>query len=169
MSETHLILPVPAAEPVVGAHRATLDPSARAGVPAHITVLGPFIERGALTRDDLAALRELFAATSSIEFELARVARFDHALYLEPEPPEPFVELTQAVWRRWPDHAPYGGAHREIVPHLTVAVGAEDFYEVRAALEPHLPLRAAAREAWLIAQRSDNRWVVHRRFQLAAG
>ena len=64
----------------------------------------------------------------------------------EPEPPEPFVELTQAVWRRWPDHAPYGGAHREIVPHLTVAVGAEDFYEVRAALEPHLPLRAAARE-----------------------
>jgi len=168
VSETHLILPVPAAEPFVGAHRASFDPSARAGMPAHITVLGPFIERGALSRDDLSALGELFAATAPIEFELARVARFEHALYLEPEPCEPFVELTQAVWRRWPGQPPYGGAHREIVPHLTIAVGAEDFHEVRAALERHLPLRAAAREAWLIALRSDERWVVHRRFLLAA-
>jgi hypothetical protein len=169
VSETHLILPVPAAEPVVAAHRASWDPSARAGVPAHITVLGPFIERGDLTSDDLRTLGELFAATSPIEFELARVARFDHALYLEPEPWGPFVELTQAVWRLWPDQPPYGGAHREIVPHLTVALGGEDFYDVEAALERHLPLRATAREVWLIALRSDERWVVHRRFALAAG
>jgi len=64
VSETHLILPVPAAEPFVGAHRASFDPSARAGMPAHITVLGPFIERGALSSGDLSALGELFAATA---------------------------------------------------------------------------------------------------------
>ena len=49
------------------------------------------------------------------------------------------------------------------------AVGAEDFHEVQSALERHLPLRAAAGEAWLMALRSDERWVVHRRFALAAG
>ena len=54
---------------------------------------------------------------------------------MEPEPREPFVELTQAVWRRWPGHPPYGGAHREIVPHLTLAVGAED--AARRGLEVH--------------------------------
>lgn len=168
MSETHLILPVPAAEPLVAAHRLRFDPSARAGVPAHITVLGPFIERGALRKDDLDALREIFAETASIEFALSRVARFEHALYLEPEPAEPVVALTEAVWRRWPDRPPYGGAHREIVPHLTVAVGASAFDEVRYTLEPRLPVWAVAREAWLIAQRADDTWAVHRRFPLRA-
>ena len=167
MSETHLILPVPAADALVGPYRARLDPSASVGVPAHITLLGPFVERDALRRDDLTALAELFAATPSMRFALVRVARFEHSLYLEPEPAEPFVALIEALWRRWPDHPPYGGAHREIVPHLTVAVGESAFEAVRAALEPRLPLSAEAREAWLIVRTQAGNWAVHRRFALA--
>ena len=42
-SESALLLLVPAAEPVVGSHRAQLDLSARNGEPAHFTVLYPFL------------------------------------------------------------------------------------------------------------------------------
>jgi len=166
VSETHLILPVPAAEALVGTYRARLDPNAIVGVPAHITLLGPFVDRDELRRQDLTDLADLFAATPSIRFALVRVARFEHALYLEPQPAEPFVALTEALWRRWPDHPPYGGAHREVVPHLTVAVGESAFEAVRAALEPRLPLSAEAREAWLIVRTQAGSWAVHRRFAL---
>jgi hypothetical protein len=44
--QSALLLPVPAAEAAVGPYRALLDPSARDGVPAHITVLYPFLPGG---------------------------------------------------------------------------------------------------------------------------
>ena len=41
--QSALLVPVPAAEPAVAEHRARLDGSARDGVPAHLTVLYPFL------------------------------------------------------------------------------------------------------------------------------
>ena len=41
--QSALLILVPAAEPAVGEHRARLDASARDGVPAHLTVLYPFL------------------------------------------------------------------------------------------------------------------------------
>jgi hypothetical protein len=43
-----LIVEVPAAEPAVARHRERLDSSAPLGVPAHITVLYPFLPPGAI-------------------------------------------------------------------------------------------------------------------------
>ncbi len=59
---------------------------------------------------DLAALQSIAAADTPIAFSLTSVGRFDHALYLVPEPAGPFVALTDAIWSRWPAHPPYGGA-----------------------------------------------------------
>ncbi|NIQ97618.1 MAG: 2'-5' RNA ligase family protein, partial [Desulfuromonadales bacterium] len=47
-------------------------------------------------------------------------------LYLGPEPDWPFRDLTVAIWKRFPDHPPYGGRHRDIVPHLSVATLADE-------------------------------------------
>ena len=44
--ESALLVAVPAAEPAVAAHRSRLDTSAAVGVPAHITVLYPFLPPG---------------------------------------------------------------------------------------------------------------------------
>jgi hypothetical protein len=38
-----VVVPVPEAEPRVGALRTALDPSAALGVPAHVTILYPFV------------------------------------------------------------------------------------------------------------------------------
>jgi 2'-5' RNA ligase len=163
MGETHLIVPVAQAEPAIGALRARHDPSAAIGVPAHLTVLGSFLD-DPLDAADLADLRAIAAAHLPVSFSLSAVARFDHALYLVPEPPEPFVALTQAIWSRWPAHPPYGDPSREIVPHVTVAVGGFDEAALRRALEPHLPIACHATELWLLSQRADRTWRPAERF-----
>jgi hypothetical protein len=166
MAPTILIVPVPAAEPVVGAHRARFDPPAAQGVPAHITVLLPFLELEAIGEDGFHRLRELFAAAEPIEFALTRVARFPGVLFLAPEPAAPFVRLTEAVWRAWPDHPPYRGEFGDIVPHLTVAVGDAPFAELERELGPRLPLSAVAHEAWLMSRTDAARWTCRRSFAL---
>ncbi len=157
-ARTNLIVPVPAAEPAVAAHREHLDPTAPQGVPAHISVLVGFVELSALGPDDHERLVSLFAATAPIEFALTRVGRFPNVLYLAPEPAEPFACLTEAVWRRWPDHPPYGGAFPDIVPHLTVAVGEDRFDPLERELTAWLPIATIASEVWLIADVTPGIW-----------
>jgi hypothetical protein len=40
--QTALIAEIPAAEPIVGPHRARLDAAPGLGIPAHVTILAPF-------------------------------------------------------------------------------------------------------------------------------
>ena len=72
---TALVIPVPAADPVVGEWRARLDPTTALGVPPHITVLYPFLSPAALTEADLAALRQLFRSFDPFSFALPSVGR----------------------------------------------------------------------------------------------
>ena len=57
-----LLIPVPAAEPAVRAWRGQFDPSAAAGVPAHITLLVPFMPREDIADGDVTDLRAHFAS-----------------------------------------------------------------------------------------------------------
>jgi hypothetical protein len=116
--ETALVIPVASAEPTVGVFRERLDSSASFGVPAHITVLYPFLEAAQIDHDELAAL---IASHDSFAFALRRACWFGQTvLYLAPEPDAPFRALTQAVWQRYPQCPPYGGAYDDVVPHLTI-------------------------------------------------
>ena len=49
MSESALVVLVPAAEPCVGALRLRYDPVARLGMPAHVTLLHPFVDPREMT------------------------------------------------------------------------------------------------------------------------
>jgi 2'-5' RNA ligase len=121
MMTSALLVFVPEAEPVVGGRRATLDAAAAKGVPAHVTVLAPFVAAGLIDDALLAGVRETVGGVSRFSAELARVAWFgDRVVYLAPEPAEPFRALTAALWRRFPGCPPYRGEFAEVVPHLTV-------------------------------------------------
>ena len=50
------------------------------------------------------------------------------------KPVEPFRALTAQLCDRWPEAPPYGGAYPEVVPHLTVAQGADATTFARIAL-----------------------------------
>ena len=78
--QSALLLTVPAAEAAVGPHRARLDVSARDGVPAHITVLYPFLPPAEIGPDALARLSRLFAGVPRFSFSLDRVRWFGESV-----------------------------------------------------------------------------------------
>lgn len=125
MSESALIVPVPEAEPLVGAMRAQFDATASLGVPAHITILHPFVPPERITSDDIQVLARIVRRTAPLRFRLAAAKCLPHALYLDPEPAQPFVALTEEVARAFPDYPPDAGRYASILPHLTVARGDE--------------------------------------------
>ncbi len=163
--ESALLVPVPQAESVVQGFRARFDPSAPLGVPAHITVLYPFLVPEALDQPNIDELAAIFAGVAPFPFTLVNVARFPDVVYLAPQPTEPFSRLTAAIATRWSQNPPYGGIYDEIVPHLTVAHTADSsiFENIRREIGPKLPISCVARQAWLMASRGDD-WVVERRF-----
>lgn len=82
-----LIIPAPEADAVVGPFRVALDSAAVLGVPAHITILYPFMPTSLLTDDIDSELRDLFATVDVFETSLASIERFGHdVVYIRPEP-----------------------------------------------------------------------------------
>ncbi|MEV8599358.1 2'-5' RNA ligase family protein [Streptomyces griseoviridis] len=121
-----LVVPVPEADPVVGAVRDRLDRHARTGVPAHVTVLFPFLDASLLDDGTLAELARTFRGHPAFEARFERFGRFPGLLHLAPEPDAPFRALTAAVTARWPEVLPYGGKFGDSAPHLTLAQGQSD-------------------------------------------
>ena len=162
-----MLVRVPDAEPVVGEWRQRYTLDAPAGIPAHVTVLFPFVEPERLGEVE-GRLAELVAGTAAFDLAFARTARWPEILYLEPEPAEPFVALTHAIEREWPDQPPYGGAHETIVPHLTVAESADAAVldRIAADIEPKLPIAIRAHEASLFVEDHAGHWSEHSRLPL---
>ncbi len=70
MEESALVIIVPTAEPVVGSFRARYDPSAAVDIPAHITVLYPFMPPEKIDDQVEADLGALFLARPAFSFFL---------------------------------------------------------------------------------------------------
>jgi 2'-5' RNA ligase len=159
-----VLVEVPEAERAVGDWRRRYTLDAPAGIPAHVTILFPFVEPRRLgeTEDRLA---EIIRGTPAFDLVFARAARWPEILYLEPEPAEPFAALTRAIEREWPDQPPYGGAHETIVPHLTVAESEDSALldRIAAEVEPYLPIGTRVREASLFVEDHEGRWHEHGR------
>jgi 2'-5' RNA ligase len=156
-------MPVPSAASAL----ATLGkaPDNSGDLPPHITVLYPFVPARAVNAALEAAVVDVLAGVEPFPFRLARVASFPGVLYLEPNPVEPFIELTDAFSVRWPEFPPYGGEFDEVVPHLTVCIG-EVPSGLVARLERLLPIESTAREVWLLTQGVGHRWKIRKRFHL---
>lgn len=153
-SESALLVPVPAAEPLVQGWRDRLDPSAGWGIPAHITVLYPFLPPSRIGGAVLDRLTALLRPVPPFAFELREVGWFgDEVLWLAPRPDAPFRALIRLVAETWPQAPPYEGRHPDPTPHLSVATGAPADLMHRAAEEiaPELPVEAFAGEVWLMS------------------
>jgi 2'-5' RNA ligase len=166
--ETGLIVSVPEAEPVVGIWRSQFDSAAAAGVPAHITVLYPFLDRQLVDDGILAELDALLVQHPAFELQLAQCGRFSDVLYLVPASETSLRALTSAVAARWPEAPPYGGQFADVVPHLTIAYRQEPavFDMIESDLRGRLPVTARITSAQLIAY-AGGRWEEVRSFQLA--
>jgi 2'-5' RNA ligase len=171
LRQSGLVVVVPEAERVVGQHRGELDANAVLGVPAHVTVLFPFVPPERVDADVLARLADLFAGTPAFDYAFGRTAWFEQdVLWLAPDDPAPFRLLTNRVFEAFPAHPPFEGAFADVVPHLTVGhgVGLERLRAAERELLPLLPVTGRATEVTLLAQGPEGRWVAQAGFPLGS-
>lgn len=157
--ESAVLIPVPEAEPAVGGHRHRLDRAATWGVPAHVTVLYPFVAPSAITGATITALADALGSVSAFDCEFPATAWFgQEVVWLAPQPDEPFRALTQAVSAAFPDYLPYGGVYDNVVPHLTVgdrpAGGVTELLAAEADVLRWLPVPAHISRVWLMTGRA---------------
>src|SRR5436309_11164707 len=103
---TALVAPVPAADLLLAAVAADHPAAVRTGLPAHVTLLYPFVSAAALDSDGVPWLREFAAAQPPVELEFTEVVHTADFVYL---PAAPLGPLVRAARDRWPALAPYAG------------------------------------------------------------
>ena len=162
MAESAFIVRVPEAEACVGSLRRRFDRSVELGVPAHITVLAPFMAPESIRAKVIQRVETALAQIAPFRFTLNTVARFPATTYLAPEPTLPFVAMTNALFAEFPGYPPFRGEHASIVPHLTVAHGnateaAMAANELAIALQAHGPIVSTC-AAVVLLENSSGSW-----------
>lgn len=164
--ETALVVLVPSAEEHILDLRRSLNTMA---MPAHVTVLYPFVRRSSLTSDVVSRLRRTLSEVEPFTFVLSEVGWFEErVLYLVPTPTAPFKEMTQLLADAFPSYKPYRGEFTEIVPHLTVAEGANPskLRDAAQVISEMLPIYADVNVVCLMAQDVSGNWEIHTMFDL---
>lgn len=157
--ESALVIHVPEAEELVGAYRMKYDPAASVGVPAHITLLWPFIPPPLIKTGDHDRMASLFSSYPVFEFALTEVRLFTDVLYLAPAPSDKIIELTRSIVTAFPGYPPYGGQFPEIIPHLTIAQSDDSALlekisqEIAPSAKDGLPISKKVTEITLLGQR----------------
>lgn len=170
--ETGLIIPIAEMESFIRQHRETNAAVSPEGVPAHLTLLYPFLPPEGCDAAH-AEVEAFFATVESFEFELTEVGWFeDRVVFLAPSDPAPFIELTERLIGQWTECIPYGGRHAgKHVPHLTLGIEGtpEEMRSLAEAAEELLPIRCTATQAWLmIGTPHPTTWDVKRQFSFGA-
>jgi 2'-5' RNA ligase len=165
-AQSALLIPVPEAEPIVGGWRAVHDPSARRGVPAHVTLVVPWVAPEQIKQEHLDELSELLAGQGSFEYSLDTVSWFgERVLWLGPSPSGPFKRLTTLLASHF-DTPPWQGEFAEVVPHLTVGLAGHalecTLAEAAEDLWPKLPVRCRASEVHVMSGDGISWELVHR-------
>jgi hypothetical protein len=148
------------------ARAAARSEAARRGLPAHISLLYPFLPADELDGDTVAEIAAVLEDRPEIEVRFERCHHTGGFVFLRPEPARPLTELVAALRDHWPHLRPYGGRFGDAVePHLTIAMGAspQDCAALAASLAPALPVTARLTEAWLAT--FAGQWRLLRRFR----
>jgi 2'-5' RNA ligase len=100
--------------------------NAASGVPAHVTMLFPFVEASGLTSAIEGAVAAVAALHPPIGYRITGPHRWPDAVYAAVEPVEPFVRLQGALAAAFPRYPIYGApAGFVFIPHITIGDGVE--------------------------------------------
>ena len=154
---TTLVAPVPAADSAVDHWRVRFDPWARRGVPAHVTLLGPFLPAAQVDGEVVSALEVVFRRRAPCELVFREVAQLPGAVCLLPEEDDPLRRLTSALLHEWPELEPSSRTGGERPYHLTVACTDDPslFADIGERLTPLLPISAWLDEAVLLTASAE--------------
>lgn len=123
---TAIVAVIGDAERIVSRWREQHDPAAQEGMPAHVTVLWPFVPPSQVSTSLVEELEDIVSDEPTFDVSFRDLGWFgDTVLFLRPEPSAPFNRLTEAIVQAFPEFLPYGGAFESLVPHLTIGEGAK--------------------------------------------
>lgn len=137
--------------------------NASLGVPAHVTLLFPFLAPADLREADRRRIASILAGHPPIEYRLSRVRDWDTVRYLDVEPSGPFIRLVETLVAAYPAWSPYGGAF-PYVPHVTIAE--RNGLAEPIVADPRAPLPRVADRAVLLVEDAEGRWHTRWRFRL---
>jgi 2'-5' RNA ligase len=164
-----VLIPVPEAEAIVGRWRELYDPVAPAGVPAHVTLIVPWLPPEEIGAPEIDELSETLSTVPAFDFKLTDVAWFGRrVLWVAPDPADVFRRLTNTLAERF-GTPPWEDEFDEVVPHLTVAHASGDGVELAAAareVRRQLPVACRASEVWVMVG-DGRRWSVEAKVPLA--
>lgn len=139
------------------------------GVPAHVTLLHPFV--GDLDPSIRRAVATVAARHAPFDYTMTGPARWPDTIYVAVEPIEPFVRLQADLAAAFPDYPIYGkGWDFEFTPHITVAEGLAVEHEDIMRSEAWGALPMPARAAWLeVIAGNGAKWDLVWRMPLGGG
>jgi 2'-5' RNA ligase len=163
---TAVLVPVPL-PPALERVRRRHEPVASLGIPAHVTVLFPFVPASELAPRHRAALARIAASVPEVTVTYGRTGVFPGVAYLAPAPRRPFDRLIAACAATFPEHPPYDGAFSETVPHLTLGSGdPATVRAIRRDAASQLPFARLAATLAVYVEGADGRWRVRWRLRL---
>jgi 2'-5' RNA ligase len=168
---TAIVVPFELPPALESIRRAHVD-NARLGVPAHVTLLFPFVRADELDPADAERAAAVVRRTPAFEVAFREVATFDPAptaggaVWLAPEPDGPFIDLTNALAAAFPGYLPYEGLHDTVIPHLTLANVGVDVPALVAAARPELPFERRVEAAALLIEDETGAWRVGQQLPL---
>ena len=151
--------------------RRRLVGNAAEGVPAHLTLLHPFIEPASLDLRVRRRLAEVAGRHPAFDYQQVRMVVWPDAIYVAVEPAEPFGRLQRDLQAAFPTWPIYGaGPDFDFVPHITIADREGKLVPgVRAAPAwRSLPRPDRAASIDVIATGPDGRWGLVWRIPLGA-
>jgi 2'-5' RNA ligase len=130
--------------------RQTHVTDAAEGVPAHVTLLYPFVPWDELDPSVGRKIASVAARHPAFDYTMTGPGRWPDTIYVAVEPLEPFVRLQADLAATFPEYPIYGGASDfEFNPHITVAEGRAAADADTFADAAWVALPVAARAAWL--------------------
>ncbi len=121
LESTLLIVPPRPVQSFAFPIRETHDAESFNRVPAHITLLYPFVPPDQVEEAEK-VLAKICKKCTPFMLTLDRYGQFEDALFLEPSQPEKIIELFTKISEAFPDYPPYEGERgKGFHPHLTLA------------------------------------------------
>ncbi|MER5773826.1 2'-5' RNA ligase family protein [Streptomyces sp. NPDC002039] len=153
---TAVVIVLPDAAPLLDAAW-RIDPAlVRRGVPAHVSLLYPFVPESALTGQDEKNVRSLAASCPVADLLLEEVVTESGFVAVTVPGLQAIADAFRA---QWPGLLPYRGRFgARPAAHVTVAMGADNpttAARVHAALGSLLPLRTRAAAVQLVVLTED--------------
>ncbi|HET9852713.1 MAG TPA: 2'-5' RNA ligase family protein [Candidatus Limnocylindrales bacterium] len=162
---TAIVVPFDLPPALEAIRRAHVD-NAHLGIPAHVTLLFPFVRADRLVPADVDRAAAVLRGTAAFDVAFREARTFEPGpteegvVWLAPEPDGPFLHLTNGLAAAFPGYLPYEGLHDTVIAHLTLADTGVDVAALVAAARPELPFERRVEAAAVLIEDDAGGWRV---------